>query len=209
MPAQDADTEKLIERASQGSAAARQLLLTRHQHRLRRMVAVHLDRRLAARMDPSDVVQEALAEAAQELSDYLRQRPTAFYPWIRRIAWEHLVKLQRRHLRGKRSVMREEQGRLAVPDESADELAKHLEASGTSPTKYLVREELRSRVREALARLSEGDREVLLMRYLEQLSLSEIATILAVSEAAVKMRRTRALGRLCALLGVNLHENQP
>jgi RNA polymerase sigma-70 factor (ECF subfamily) len=200
MPGQD-DTDKLIERASQGNSSARQQLLARHRDRLRRMVAIHLDQRLAARLDPSDVVQEALLDAAHELSDYLKERPMAFYPWIRRIAWEHLVKLQRRHLRDKRSVMRE-QGRLVLPDESADELAKHLVASGTSPTKHLVREELRNRVSEALARLSEGDREVLLMRYVEQMSLGEIASILGVSEAAAKMRRTRALGRLCALLGV-------
>jgi hypothetical protein len=49
-----------------------------------------------------------------------------------------------------------EQGRLALPDESADELAKNLVASGTNPSKRLVREELRKRVREALARLSGG-----------------------------------------------------
>jgi DNA-directed RNA polymerase specialized sigma24 family protein len=40
------------------------------------------------------------------------------------------------------------------------------------------------------------------MRYVEQMSMGEIASILDVSEAAAKMRRTRALGRLCALLGV-------
>jgi RNA polymerase sigma-70 factor (ECF subfamily) len=62
------------------------------------MIEVHLDRRLAARVDPSDVVQESLADAARKLSDYLRQRPLPFYPWLRQLAWERLVKLRRRHL---------------------------------------------------------------------------------------------------------------
>jgi hypothetical protein len=57
------DTDQLLNRASRGDGAARQQLLTRHRGRLRAMVAARLDRRLAARLDPSDVVQEALAEA--------------------------------------------------------------------------------------------------------------------------------------------------
>ena len=44
------------------------------------MVAVRLDRRLAARVDPSDVVQEALAEADRRLDDYLRGPAAAVLP---------------------------------------------------------------------------------------------------------------------------------
>ena len=76
----DPDTDELVERARGGDGGARQQLLTRHRKRLRQMVALRMDRRLLARVDPSDVVQEALADAAQELSDYLRHRPLPFYP---------------------------------------------------------------------------------------------------------------------------------
>jgi RNA polymerase sigma-70 factor (ECF subfamily) len=210
MTARDADTEELIESASRGDAAARQQLLGRYRDRLRRMVAVRLDRRLAARLDPSDVVQEALLDAAQQLADYLRQRPLPFYPWLRRFAWEHLVKLHQLHLAArKRSAAREEPQPLALPDESAQELAQRLVAPGTSPSNHLLREELRGRVRAALARLPEGDREILVLRYLEQLSISEIAAVLGASEGAVKMRRTRALDRLCGLLGMRPGEDEP
>jgi RNA polymerase sigma-70 factor (ECF subfamily) len=85
------DTEELLQRAASGDPQARQLLLTRHRKRLRRMVAVRLDPRLAARLDPSDVVQEALAAAARQLDAYLRDRPLPFYPWLRRLAWERLA----------------------------------------------------------------------------------------------------------------------
>ena len=195
------DTEQLIEQASQGDPAAREQLLVRHRDRLRRMVRVRMDRRLAARVDPSDVVQEALADAADKLSDYLRRRPLPFYPWLRRLAWERLVKLHRRHIRaGVRSVRREEPGLPALPDESALELARRLIAPGSSPSHHLVREELRGRVQAALARLSEVDREVLVMRYLEQLSNAEIGAAVGLSEGAVKMRHLRALERLRGLL---------
>src|SRR6516162_696000 len=136
------NTEQLIEQASRGDAAAREQLLVRHRDRLRRMVQVRMDRRLAARIDPSDVVQEALADAAGKLSDYLRRRPLPFYPWLRRLAWERLVKLHRRHIRAHiRSVAREDAGPLALPDESALELARRLIAPDTSPSHHLVQEE--------------------------------------------------------------------
>jgi hypothetical protein len=75
----DADTDELVEQARGGDREARQQLLGRHRDRLRQMVALRMDRRLRARVDPSDVVQDALADAAQELSDYLGQRPLPFY----------------------------------------------------------------------------------------------------------------------------------
>jgi hypothetical protein len=65
-----ADTDELIGRAKSGDFQARQQLLVRHRDRLRRMIAVRMDRRLAARVDPSDVVQDVLTDAAQELSEY-------------------------------------------------------------------------------------------------------------------------------------------
>jgi DNA-directed RNA polymerase specialized sigma24 family protein len=72
---EDPQIEVLIEQARQGDLAARQRLLERCRARLRRAVAVRLDRRLSARVDASDVVQEALAEASRRLDDYLLSRP--------------------------------------------------------------------------------------------------------------------------------------
>jgi RNA polymerase sigma-70 factor (ECF subfamily) len=108
MPAHAPDTEELLRRCVAGEDRARQQLLTRHHDRLRQMVAVRLDRRLLARLDPSDIVQEVLLEAHQKLDGYLRERPLPFYPWLRQIAWQRLVKLHEHHHAGKRGVLREE-----------------------------------------------------------------------------------------------------
>jgi RNA polymerase sigma-70 factor (ECF subfamily) len=203
------DTDQLIEQARQGDDHARQQLLMRHQDRLRRMVACHLDRRLAARVDPSDVVQEALAEAARRLDDYLHEQPIPFYPWLRSLAWERLVKLHRRHLRARnRSVCREEPGGLPLSAESTVELAQRLVASGTGPSGQLVRKEMRQRVQAALARLGERDREILVLRYLEGMTTQEVAATLGISEGAVKMRHLRALDGLRRLLGGTAGEGQ-
>src|SRR3954468_14879787 len=119
MPSNDPDTDDLLDSAARGDQAAREELLARFRTRLRQMIAVRLDRRLAPRLDPSDVVQEALAEAARRLPDYLRERPLPFYPWLRQLALERLIDLHRHHVRAsKRSVQREERSLPPLPDES-------------------------------------------------------------------------------------------
>jgi RNA polymerase sigma-70 factor (ECF subfamily) len=198
----DADTEQLMARAAGGDGEAGEQLLGRHRDRLRKMVAIRLDRRLAARIDPSDVVQEVMFEAAQMLPQYLTERPLPFYPWLRRLAWKRLMKLYQHHLAAqKRAATREQHGLFMLADKSAVELAGCLVAPGTSPSNRLVRKELCNRVQGALSELPEADREVLVLRFLEQLSTSEMAAVLGTTEGAVKTRQTRALDRLSRLLG--------
>ncbi|HZW33884.1 MAG TPA: sigma-70 family RNA polymerase sigma factor [Isosphaeraceae bacterium] len=195
--AQQLDTDELLRRAGTGDLSARQHLLARYRCRLRQMVALRIDRRMAARIDPSDVVQEALADAARSLSDYLTDRPLPFYPWLRQFAWERLLQLHRHHLQAqRRSVVREQLRICDVADESEAILTERLVHSGSSPSARLVAAELRDRVHRALQALEPRDREVLVLRYLEQLTTKETAAVLGLSEAAVKTRHRRALERL-------------
>jgi RNA polymerase sigma-70 factor (ECF subfamily) len=206
----DLEFDELLARAGCGEDAARQRLLAVHRDRLRRMVAVRMDRRLAARFDPSDVVQEALADAGQRLDEFLRDRPMEFYPWLRQFAWERLVDLQRRHLTAqRRSVLREAAWDAELPDASAAVLADRLVGSGTSPSRRLIQAELRERVQTGLARLAPRDREVLVLRHLEGLSTAEVAAVLGISPGAVMTRHTRALVRLRALLEDASQEARP
>src|SRR3954462_15121719 len=126
------DTQDLLDRTQGGDVAACQQLLAPHRApapsqqlragpraRPRRMVEVRLDRRLAPRVDPSDVGQEVLADAARRLPEYIRDRPLPFHAWLRQFAWERIQKLHRHHLgAGKRSLTREEAEAVPLPDES-------------------------------------------------------------------------------------------
>jgi RNA polymerase sigma-70 factor, ECF subfamily len=202
------DTDHLLDLAASGDRSSREQLLARHRQRLKRMVAIRLDRRIAARVDPSDIVQEALADAARRLDDYLRERPMPYYPWLRRLAFDRLDKAHRRHTAGRRSVEREEPPDL--PNESALKLAERLLAPNTDPARAALRKENRQRVRELLDRLSAGDREVLVLRFLERLSTSEAAEVLGIKPGAVRLRLMRALERLRSNLGdISLGEDVP
>jgi RNA polymerase sigma factor (sigma-70 family) len=105
--------------------------------------------------------------------------------------------VHRHHIHAKRrSIVREELPEMSLPDESVRELAHRLLASGTSPSRRLIREEQSERVPAALAELGPQDREVLVMRLLEQMETAEVAALLGISEGAVRNRQYRALIRL-------------
>src|SRR5262249_60833353 len=114
-----ADTEHLLERVAAGDSAARDQLLQRHRRRLGRMVAVRFDIRLVARVDPSDVVQETLAEAAANLDRYVRERPLPFYPWLRQLAQRRVIDLHRGDGQGRRRGVSRGGGATGPPDHSA------------------------------------------------------------------------------------------
>jgi RNA polymerase sigma-70 factor, ECF subfamily len=195
------DTDFLLERTSWGDLDARTELLKRHRDRLRQMIAVRMDARLKVRLDPSDLVQEVLNEANQHLDAFIQDRPVPFHVWLREIAWKRLVDLKRKHLgTARRSALREERFSDDLPEESSVALVDRLVARGPSPSALAQLEERRAQVRAALESLPPNDREILVLRYLEQLSPKEIGEILGMTKGAVSTRHTRALARLRTLL---------
>jgi RNA polymerase sigma-70 factor (ECF subfamily) len=194
----DPQTAELLDRAERGDASVVNQLLASHRQRLKAMVSLRLDARIRSRADPSDVVQDALLDAARRLPEFLSNRSVPFYLWLRQIAAERLVDLHRRHIRARnRSVAREQPW---APAEESSWLAERLAGDVINPSKQLLVRELRHQVTEALDKLSPRDREVLVLTYLEQLKAHEIALLLGTSEGAINMRHLRALKRLKTLL---------
>ena len=199
------ETDELIRRAIAKDPHATEQLIVRHRERLRKMVAVRFDRRMGARIDPSDIVQETLIRAMAKLPQYLEERPIAFYPWLRQLAWEQMVESFRKHiLAQRRSVDREVnlggQASPPLPDQSTAMLADLLVARQSNPSHRLEREQIKERVQNALTGIRTAYREVLVMRYLEELSMQEIADCLDTTESAIKMRHMRALKQLGSAL---------
>jgi RNA polymerase sigma-70 factor (ECF subfamily) len=201
------ETKLLLTQAAAGDAKAREELLDRFRSPLRRMVAIRMDRRIAARVDPSDVVQEAMKDAHARLSDYFADPQLSFYPWLRRIAWDRLVDMYRTHIGAeRRSVLKEEAEAPPLNDESVVQLAQRLVTNSTNPGQRVMLSELQARMKLALAQLKPHDREILVLRYLEQLGIDEIAEILGISHTAVTSRHLRAVQRLRRLLGPTFGE---
>ncbi len=196
------ELDALLRDGAAGDAQAVRALLERHRARLRRMIASRLDRRLAPRIDPSDLVQETLADAARRLPDYLRDRPLPFYAWLFRLAVDRLARTHRDHVASTvRGIGQEE--RLNGPhlgEAKGAPWGDRLTSQEPTPGACLVRSERHRGLASALERMDEADREVLGLRYLDQLAFDEIAAVLEIGLSAAKMRHLRALGRLRVLL---------
>jgi RNA polymerase sigma-70 factor (ECF subfamily) len=190
-------TTVLLRRLHSGDRDALVAIFDYYRPRLRHMLRLRMDARLAARLDTSDVLQEAYLDAARQVQGYLQQPKVAIYVWLRQLAWERLLNLQRQHLDAQcRAVARE----VPLPVESSALLAKALLAQGPSPSQALLQEELRRRLQRALAKLDPPDRDVLLMRHYEDMSNGEVAQALGVSASGATMRYGRALFRLKEIL---------
>jgi RNA polymerase sigma-70 factor (ECF subfamily) len=202
MESNSADSVKLIERARAGDRQALSALLARHRDRLRRMVEIRLDTRLQARLDASDVVQDAFVEVAERLEEYLRDPKLPLFLWLRLVVGERLMKLHRHHLGAQmRDAGREVSlYRGALPAASSAALAAQLLGRHTSPTQAAVRAERILRVQEALNALDPIDREILSLRHFEELTAAESAQVLGIEESAAAKRYFRALKRLKEVL---------
>jgi RNA polymerase sigma-70 factor (ECF subfamily) len=197
-PENSSATLDLVSRARAGDAKALDAIFTQHRERLRRMVEMRLDRRLQARVDASDVVQEAYVDVMGRLDEYLTDPKLPLFLWMRLVVGDRLMKVHRQHLGAQmRSANREVSlYRDALPIASSAALAAKLLGKFTSPTQAAVRAERLLRVQDALNSLDAIDREILSLRHFEELTRQEAAQALGIEEAAAAKRYVRALKRL-------------
>ena len=78
------NTNDLLGRAQAGDTAALNELFSRHRARLRRMVEMRLDWRLQARVDASDILQDAYLQVARRWEEYFQKREMPFFLWLDR-----------------------------------------------------------------------------------------------------------------------------
>jgi RNA polymerase sigma-70 factor (ECF subfamily) len=191
-----------IEQLRGGDRQALATLFEQYRDRLRRMVELRLDPRLRARLDASDVVQEAYLDVARDLDAYLADPKLPPLLWLRLHVGRRLTTLHRQHLG---TAMRDAGREIALfqgalPEASSAVLASMLLGRHTSPTQAARRAERMLRVQEALNSLDHIDREVLALRHFEQLGRAEAALVLGISQEAGAKRYFRALKRLKNIL---------
>ncbi len=199
----EAETRVLLDHVERQEDGAADALWARYRDGLRRAIAHRLDPALARRVDASDVVQDVLIKANQRLPEYLRNPALPFQLWLRQIARDHVIDQHRKHrVAARRSIDRELPLRNPSLDgQSSLDLAARLRDPALTPVAEALRTELAMRFETAIARLDDDDREVIVLRHVEQLSNGEAAKVLKLSEPAAGMRHLRALRKLRAILG--------
>ena len=195
-------TDDLLRRAKAGDAAALGALFAHHRDRLRQMVRLRLDPRVAGRLDASDVLQEAYLDVARRFPEYAAAPAVPFYVWLRALTGQRLIDLHRQHLGAKmRDAGREVSlYRGALPQASSASLALQLLAGWTSPTQAAVRAEMQLKLQEALNCMDPIDREVVVLRHFEEMNNIETAAVLGIETSAASKRYLRAIRRLKAIL---------
>ena len=90
--------DELLAHAATGDRSAIGRLLERHRGRLRNSLAGRIDRRISARLDASDLIQETFAVASRRLPEFLQERRIGFFDWLRGLAMDRLISSRRFHL---------------------------------------------------------------------------------------------------------------
>ena len=197
------DPDKLLALAIAGDKPALVALFDQYRRRLRQMVRLRLDRRLQGRVDPSDVLQEAFMDAAQQLPAYAaKQDDMSFFLWLRLVTGQRMMRLHRKHLgAAMRDVGREVSlYKGALPQATSISLAAQLLGRFTSVGHAAMRAEMQVKLQEAINGMDEIDREIIALRHFEELKNSEAAELLGLSKAAASNRYVRALARLQSVL---------
>ena len=168
-----------------------------HRCSLRRLIASRMDRRLKGRIDPSDIVQETLAEAYLRINEYLAKGKYSLSKWLVALASQQVIVAHRRHIGAQKRSVRREDG---YTPHAAPADVKDLLADSTDPGQRAVNVERAQRLRAAISSLSEPLRIVVTMRFIEERSIRDISSALGISEEAVSKRAMRGLRRLSAIL---------
>jgi RNA polymerase sigma-70 factor (ECF subfamily) len=201
MPAEtDPEIAALVARLQAGDDNALAELFHLHREKLRRMVQLRLDHRLAGRVSPSDVLQEAYIDALKRVEHYFEKPDQPFFGWLRLVVGQRLADVHREHLAQKRNASREVPIYSGGAAAASACLAACLLGKLSSPSHAASRNEAYVRLESALAQMDSVDREVLALRHFEELSNADTASLLGIQPAAASKRYVRALARLKEIL---------
>jgi RNA polymerase sigma-70 factor (ECF subfamily) len=199
MTTSGSDLCRLIERARREEPGALDLLLDSYRNYLRLLARTGIDASLRGKADPSDLVQDALLKAALRFDQFRGASDAELAGWLRRILARCLADFVRRYRTSGRGTGRE-QSLEQLLDRSSQAMERILAADGTSPSASAQRRDLGVVLSDALARLSEDHREVLVLHHLEGLGWDEVARRMGRTPNAVRKLWARALSQLRPLI---------
>jgi len=197
----DSGTLDLLSRARAGETQALGELCALYRNYLRMVIRARLGPRLRARVDLSDVVQEALVEVVRQFPRFTGQTEVALAGWLRYLVSQKLADLGRYHGRAKR----DRDGRTRPLDvapgggrdgEEGGGIIDVVALSQTSPSQAASRREQLARLADALAGLAEQEADVLWLYFVEDLPFTAIGERMDLSRKSVRRICARGLKHL-------------
>ena len=199
-----ADPEELLRQARAGSSPALGELLELYRSYLALLARVQIGQRLQGKVDAADLVQDAFLEAHRHFAQFRGTAEGELVSWLRQILAGVLANLVRRFCRTRRRDIRLERELADGLDRSSRVLGQSLAAVGSTPSQRAARREQVVLLAEALDRLPDAYREVIILHHLEGLNFPEVARRMGRSIDSVKNLWARGLAQLRRLLGSSL-----
>ena len=176
----DTQLALLVVKAQQGNGKAFEQLFARFQKEVYRMVYY----RTRLQQDAEDLTQEVFIRAYKKISSL--KEADRFRTWLFSIAYNRIRDFYR-----KKRI----QNFFSLSDLDEDTLERYSshDRENLAPIQNLIKQDFWKQVEKFLERLSKMEREVFLLRFLDQLMITEISRVLKKSESTVKTHLYRAL----------------
>ncbi|MGO9108733.1 MAG: sigma-70 family RNA polymerase sigma factor [Thermoguttaceae bacterium] len=193
---EDVPVPKLLERARFGNTEALGQVLQLYRNYLTILATTQLDRRLRRRVNPSDLVQDAMLAAHSDFAKFRGCSEKELLAWLRQILINCLHHVIETHLRAKMRDMRREisvEQVGATLDRSACNFTQMLADRGPSPSAPMQQRERAVALADQLSRLPPKYRDVIVLRNLQGLSFDEVADRMDRKPGTVRMLWLRAI----------------
>lgn len=175
--------EDLVRRAQKNDPAAFGQLYEEHFDRIYRYIVL----RVRNQADAEDLTQQVFLKALEHIGSY-RYRGMPFSSWLFRIAHNQVVDHWKKKSREKVKLL------------TQDEMAEAGALSDDDPADQAERKVGLEQLAAACERLSDGQREVISLRFAGGLSVAETAKVMGKREGAVKVLQHAALKKLRLIL---------
>ncbi|HEX7380146.1 MAG TPA: sigma-70 family RNA polymerase sigma factor [Pirellulales bacterium] len=199
----ETNVEQLLALARGGDCAALGRLLNLYGGYLSLLARLQIGRRLQGKVDAADLVQDTFLEAHRHFGQFRGTTEAELVCWLRQILAGLLANLVRRFCGTKRRDVRLERELAQELDHSSRALDQSLIAPQSTPSQQAARREQAVLLADALQRLPDDYREVIILRHLEGLSFAEISRRMGRSVDSVKNLWARALAQLRRVVGEN------
>jgi RNA polymerase sigma-70 factor (ECF subfamily) len=195
------DVQCLLEHARAGDADALGRIAQAYTGYLTLLARLQIGRRLQGKVDPGDIVQDTLLEVHRQMPRFRGASEAEFLAWLRRILAGQIALVVRKFFGTKGRDLKLERELVAQIDQSSMALDGGLVASASTPSQHASRREQAVILADALAKLSDDYREVIVLRHIEGLGFAEVAQRMGKTGDSVQKLWVRALASLRRSLG--------